>query len=58
VPLNEERFLAEKILEAIRNRELLSESLKINESIVEERALWPVCIEKIKEIYEVQLGKN
>jgi len=58
VPLNEERFLAEKILEAIRNRELLSESQKINESIVEERALWPVCIEKIKEIYEVQLGKN
>ena len=55
VPLNEERFLAEKILEAIRNRELLSESLKINESIVEERALWPVCIEKIKEIYEAPL---
>ena len=58
VPIDEERFVADKILEAIRNREFLRRSLKINQSIVEEKALWSVCIEKIKAIYEAQLGKT
>jgi len=55
VPVNDEKILAKKILDAIHNKELLERARKLNRSIVEENALWSVCIEKIKAIYEAQL---
>ncbi len=57
-PAHDEFLLAKRILNAIHDKELLERGRKWNQSIVEERALWSVCIEKIKAIYEAQLGKN
>jgi glycosyltransferase involved in cell wall biosynthesis len=51
-PVNDEKILARKILDAIRDRGLIEKARKLNQVIVEEQALWPVCIEKIKEIYD------
>jgi len=51
VPVNDEFLLAKRILDAIHDKELLERGRKWNRSIVEERALWSVCIEKIKKIY-------
>lgn len=50
-PVHDEKILAEKILHAICDKELLGRVGELNRAIVEEKALWPVCIEKIKEIY-------
>ena len=57
-PAHDEFLLAKRILDAIHDKELLEKCRKWNQSIVEERALWSVCIEKIKAIYEAQLYKN
>jgi glycosyltransferase involved in cell wall biosynthesis len=54
-PAHDEFLLAKRILDAIHDKELLERGRKWNQSIVEERALWSVCIEKIKKIYEEQL---
>jgi len=51
-PVNDEKMLARKILNSIHDKKLLERGRKWNRSEVEKRALWPVCIEKIKEIYE------
>lgn len=51
-PFNDEKILAKKIVEAIRNKSLREKAIKENISIIKEKAIWPVCIEKIKEIYE------
>ena len=48
---HEEEVLAKKIIEAIRNRDLLGKSQAKNRSIVEQRALWSECIKKVKNIY-------
>ncbi len=58
VPVNDEFLLAKRILDAIHDKELLERGWKWNQSIVEERALWSVCIEKIKAIYEAQLDRK
>jgi hypothetical protein len=50
-PAHDEFLLAKRILDAIHDKELLERGRKWNQSIVEERALWSVCIEKIKKIY-------
>jgi glycosyltransferase involved in cell wall biosynthesis len=55
VPLEEERFLAEKIVEAIRNRDLMERSRDKNFCLIKEKALWPVTIAKTKEIYKMVL---
>jgi glycosyltransferase involved in cell wall biosynthesis len=55
VPLDEERFLAGKIVEAIRNRDLIEKSRGKNFSLIKEKALWPVTIAKTKEIYKMVL---
>jgi glycosyltransferase involved in cell wall biosynthesis len=51
----EEEFLARKIIDAIRDRALLEKSRMVNLSIVEEKALWSVIIEKIKRMYHETL---
>jgi glycosyltransferase involved in cell wall biosynthesis len=58
VPIDEERFLAEKILEAIRNHDLREGSRDKNFSLIKEKALWPVTIAKTKEIYEMVLDSK
>jgi len=58
VPVNDEQYLANKIIDAIRDKGLLEKACKENQSISEEKTLWPVCIEKIKGIYESQLFKK
>jgi glycosyltransferase involved in cell wall biosynthesis len=55
VPANEEKLLAKKIIDAIRDRALLEKSRMVNLSIVEEKALWSVIIEKIKRMYHETL---
>jgi glycosyltransferase involved in cell wall biosynthesis len=54
-PENNEKILAKNIIEAIQNRTLLEKSRDKNLSIVEKKALWSVCIRKIKDIYQAQL---
>ena len=54
VPFNDEQYLASKIIDAIRDKGLLEKACKENQSISEEKTLWPVCIKKIKKIYEAQ----
>jgi glycosyltransferase involved in cell wall biosynthesis len=55
VPIDEERFLAEKIVEAIRNQDLIERSRHKNFCMIREKALWPVTIAKTKEIYRMAL---
>ncbi len=50
VPVGEERFLAKRIIDAIRNPRLLEKSRTVNLSAVE-KALWPANIEKIDKVY-------
>jgi glycosyltransferase involved in cell wall biosynthesis len=58
VPIDEERFLAEKILEAIRNQDLLERSRDKNFCLIKKKALWPVIIAKTKEIYKMALDSK
>ena len=58
VPIDEERFLAEKILEAIRNQDLLERSRDKNFCLIKEKALWPVTIAKTKEIFKMALDSK
>ena len=55
VPIDKERFLAEKILEAIRNQDLREGSRDKNFCLIKEKAMWPVSIEKVKEIYKMAI---
>ncbi len=57
-PVNDEKILAKKILDAIHDKELIEKAKKLNQSLVKERAVWSVCIGKLKEIYEDQLSKK
>ena len=51
VPFDEEGYLANRIIDAIRNQALREKSRIKNLSIVEEKALWPANIEKIQKVY-------
>jgi glycosyltransferase involved in cell wall biosynthesis len=51
VPVNEEKILAKKIIDAIRDKTLLERSRKENLSLIKEKVLWSVNIEKIKKMY-------
>jgi len=55
VSLDEERFLAKKIVDAIRNRDLTERSRDKNFCLIKEKALWAVTIAKTKEIYTMVL---
>jgi glycosyltransferase involved in cell wall biosynthesis len=52
VPIDEERVLAIRIIEAIRNRPLLERARERNLRLVSEKALWSATIEKTERIYE------
>ncbi len=52
VPADKEKVLAQRIIEAIRNRQLVETAREHNLRLVSEKALWPVTIEKTKKIYE------
>jgi glycosyltransferase involved in cell wall biosynthesis len=58
VPLDEERLLAQKILEAIRNQDLIKRSRDKNYCLIKEKALWPVSVAKTREIYNTVLGSD
>jgi glycosyltransferase involved in cell wall biosynthesis len=58
VPIDKERFLAEKILEAIRNQDLREGSRDKNFCLIKEKALWPVTIAKTREIYKMALNSK
>jgi glycosyltransferase involved in cell wall biosynthesis len=58
VPTGEEQFLARRILEAIRNEALLEKGRNENLSIIKERGIWPVTMEKVKEIYKEVLNSK
>ncbi len=58
VPLDEEGFLAGKIVEAIRNQDLIKRSRDNNFCLIKEKALWPVTIAKTKEIYKMVLDQK
>ena len=51
VPIDKEKYLANRIIDAIRNQALREKSRIKNLSIVEEKALWPANIEKIQKVY-------
>jgi glycosyltransferase involved in cell wall biosynthesis len=58
VPVNDERYLANKIIDAIRDKGLLEEGCKRNKLLVKEKALWQVCIERIKNIYQTSIERK
>ena len=59
VPINEERILGKRIIDAIRNRDLVEKSRIRNFSIVREKVPWPVNMKKFVDIYaELLSGKN
>lgn len=51
-----EVLLANKIIDAINDKELRYRSSFLNKSLIKEKALWPVCIDKIKELYKNGIG--
>ncbi len=53
---SEEEFLARKIIDAMRNRDLLGRSQTKNRLIVKEKALWTESIKRVKSIYAVILS--
>lgn len=56
VPTNEEEFLANRIIDAIHNQRLLEKSRTENLLIVGEKAIWPVNIKRVKEVYKELLS--
>ena len=56
VPANEEKLLAKKIIDAIRDRALLERSRKENRLLIEEKVLWSVIIKKVKKAYSELLN--
>lgn len=51
VPVDQEEYLAEKIVEAIRNEALIERSKERNVRLIKEKAFWPVTLSKTSEIY-------
>jgi len=54
-PTKDEHLFASKMIDALHNKSLLEKSREENLRIVKEEALWSVCIEKIKEIYQASI---
>lgn len=55
VPIDQEKYLADKIMEAIRNQDLFKRSREKNFCLIKEKALWPAIIAKTEEIYKMAL---
>jgi glycosyltransferase involved in cell wall biosynthesis len=58
VPTGEEKFLARRILEGIRDEALLEKGRNENLSMIKEKALWSVTMEKVKKIYKGVLSSR
>jgi glycosyltransferase involved in cell wall biosynthesis len=58
VPVDQEKSLAEKVVEAIRNQDLVKRSRNKNFALIKEKALWQVTIAKTKEIYRMALDSK
>jgi glycosyltransferase involved in cell wall biosynthesis len=58
VPTDEERVLAIRIIEAIRDRSLVEKASQKNHRLVTEKVLWPATIEKTKRVYEKVLSSD
>jgi glycosyltransferase involved in cell wall biosynthesis len=56
VPTDDEKILALRIIEAIRNRSLVEKARQRNVRLVTEKVLWDVIVEKTKGIYEKVLS--
>lgn len=56
VPTDQERVLAKRIIEAIRNRSLVERAIQKNLCLVTEKVLWPAIVEKAMRIYEKVLS--
>ena len=56
VPVDEEKYLANRIIDTIRNLSLLEKSRIKNLSVVEGKALWSVIIKKVKKVYSELLN--
>ena len=52
VPPHEEKLLANRVIDALRSRSLIEKSRAKNLTLVGEKAVWPVSIKKVKEVYE------
>jgi glycosyltransferase involved in cell wall biosynthesis len=52
VPINDERFLASKIVEAVHRPELLKRACEMNREITKKNAHWEIIISKTARIYE------
>jgi glycosyltransferase involved in cell wall biosynthesis len=57
VPVDQEKCLANRIIDAIRNPSLLEKSRIKNPSVVEGKALWSVIIKKVKKVYSELLNE-
>lgn len=51
VPLNNERYLASKIIEALKYKRLRVKAARINREIIEKRADWQKNMKKVEEIF-------
>jgi glycosyltransferase involved in cell wall biosynthesis len=51
VPIDQEKYLANRIIDAIRDQALLEKGRIKNLFIIREKALWPLIISKVKEVY-------
>jgi glycosyltransferase involved in cell wall biosynthesis len=58
VSTRDEKLLARKIVDALRNRELLQKSRASNFAVVKESALWASVIKRTKEFYSEILGSK
>jgi glycosyltransferase involved in cell wall biosynthesis len=52
VPPHEEKLLANRVIDALRSRSLIEKSRAKNLTLVGERAVWPISIKKVKEVYK------
>jgi len=52
IPPQNEVFLAKRIIDAIRNKELMASAIEKNLSIIEKKAFWQNQIQELKKVYE------
>jgi glycosyltransferase involved in cell wall biosynthesis len=58
VPTDEERILAKRIIDTLRDRSLVEKAMQENLRLVTEKVLWPATIEKTKRVYEKVLSSE
>jgi glycosyltransferase involved in cell wall biosynthesis len=58
VPTDDEKNLAIRIIEAMRDRSLVEKAMQKNFRLVKEKCLWPATTEKTKRIYEKVLSSG